>query len=81
MTKKAKEKEEGPERFDQHMEKLRTIVERLEQGDLSLNESLKLFEEGISLARRSFEILDYSEGRVEELVATMERIPFGRTEE
>ena len=81
MTKKAKEKEEGPERFDQHLEKLRSIVDQMEQGDLNLDESLKLFEEGIGLARRLFEILNHSEGRVEELLETMERIPFGKVEE
>ncbi len=81
MTKKTKEKEEGPERFDQNMEKLRTIVDRMERGELNLDESLKLFEEGIGLARKLFEILDNSEGRVEELLESMERIPFGRAEE
>jgi exodeoxyribonuclease VII small subunit len=81
MTKKPKEKHEGPERFDQHMEKLRAIVDRMERGELNLDESLKLFEEGIGLARKLFEILDHSEGRVEELLESMERIPFGRAEE
>jgi exodeoxyribonuclease VII small subunit len=81
MTKKAKEKPEGPERFDEHMERLRTIVDRMERGELSLDESLKLFEEGIGLAGKLFEILDRSEGKVEELLESMERIPFGRTEE
>jgi len=81
MTKKAKEKEEGSERFDQHMEKLRSIVDRMEQGDLSLDDTLKLFEEGIGLSRRLFDILNRAEGRVEELLETMERVPFGRLEE
>ncbi len=80
MKKKAKE-EEGPERFDQQLEKLRSIVERLEQGDLSLDDSLKLFEEGVGLARSLFDILNRTEARVEELLATMERIPFSPSEE
>jgi exodeoxyribonuclease VII small subunit len=63
------------------MEKLRAIVDRMERGELNLDESLKLFEEGIGLARKLFEILDHSEGRVEELLESMERIPFGRAEE
>ena len=81
MTKKAKEKVEGSEQFDRHMEKLRSIVDKMEQGDLSLDDSLRLFEEGIGLARRLFDILNRAEARVEELLETMERIPFGRAEE
>jgi exodeoxyribonuclease VII small subunit len=78
MVKKAKEKEPGPEHFDQHLERLKTIVEKIEHGGLSLDESLKLFEEGIGLSRRLFEILNRAEGKVEELLAAMEKIPFDR---
>jgi len=81
MMKKAREKEEGPENFDKHLEKLRLIVDKMEQGGLSLDESLRLFEEGIGLSRRLFEILNRSEGRVEELLANMEKVPFDRPEE
>lgn len=81
MIKKAREKEEGSEHFDQQLGKLRSIVEKMEQGDLSLDDSLKLFEEGIGLARRLFDILNRSEGKVEELLETMDRVPFGRVEE
>jgi exodeoxyribonuclease VII small subunit len=80
-VKKGREKEEGAEHFDQLLERLRSIVEKIEQGGLSLEESLKLFEEGIGLSRRLFEILNRSEGRVEELLATMEKIPFTHAEE
>lgn len=79
--KKAKEKEEGVEQFDEQLERLRSIVEKMEQGGLSLDQSLKLFEEGIGLARRLFDMLNRSEGRVEELLANLERIPFSRGEE
>jgi exodeoxyribonuclease VII small subunit len=79
--KKAKEREEGPEEFDHCQERLRVIVETIEQGGLSLEESLKLFEEGVALSRRLFDILNRSEGRVEELLATMDRAPFERAEE
>lgn len=79
--KKTRETGEGPEHFDALLEKLRSIVDKMEHGGLSLSESLKLFEEGISLSRRSFEILNYSEGRVEELLQTMEKIPFTKGDE
>jgi len=45
--KKAKDKEETPEPFDEQLDHLRSVVEKMEQGGLSLDESLKLFEEGI----------------------------------
>ncbi len=80
-SKKPKEKEEGPEKFELHLERLRSIVERMEQGDLKLDESLKLFEEGVDLSRRLMDILNRSEGRVEELLETMEKVAFGRAEE
>jgi exodeoxyribonuclease VII small subunit len=79
--KKPKEYEESVEHFDQHLERLRAIVEKMEQGGLGLDESLKLFEEGIQLSRRLFDMLNRSEGRVEELLATMEKVPFTRADE
>jgi exodeoxyribonuclease VII small subunit len=79
--KKAKEKEAGLENFDANLEKLRSIVDKMEQGGLGLEESLKLFEEGIGLSGKLFETLNHSEGRVEELLSTMDRIPFRGSEE
>ncbi|MFH1117978.1 MAG: exodeoxyribonuclease VII small subunit [Pseudomonadota bacterium] len=81
MVKKAGKKDEAPENFDTELEKLRNIVEKMEHGGRSLDESLGLFEEGIGLSRRLFDILNHSEGRVEELLAGMEKIPFNRGEE
>ncbi|MBM4326650.1 MAG: exodeoxyribonuclease VII small subunit [Deltaproteobacteria bacterium] len=81
MTRKGKDQEEGAEQFDRDLDQLRSIVEKLEQGDLSLHESLELFEKGIALGRNLLEILNRAEGRVEELLATMERVPFGDTDE
>ncbi|MFC1834961.1 exodeoxyribonuclease VII small subunit [Thermodesulfobacteriota bacterium] len=81
MPKKIKQKEEGAEHFDEQLDELRNIVDKLEQGDLNLDQSLKLFEEGVGLARGLFEVLNRSEGRVEELLATMETVPFSRSEE
>jgi len=79
--KKPIDKEESPEHFDTQLEQLRALVERMEHGGLSLDESLKLFEEGIGLSRNLFKLLNQAEGKVEELLATMERAPFSRGEE
>lgn len=54
--------------FDQILERLRYVVSCLEQGNLSLEQSLMAFEEGVRLSRRGSEILDAAERRVEILV-------------
>lgn len=54
--------------FDQVLDRLKGVVDRLEHGNLSLEESLKTFEEGIGLARRGHGLLDAAEQRVEVLV-------------
>lgn len=67
--------------FDSGLEKLKAIVEKMENGGLGLQESLKLFEEGVGVSRQLFEILNSSEGKVEELLADLERVPFSRSED
>ena len=53
------------EGFDSILERLRGVVEKLEAGSLSLEESLAVFEEGVALSRRGSTILDAAEKRVE----------------
>jgi exodeoxyribonuclease VII small subunit len=57
------------ERFDDLLGRLRGVVEKLESGNLSLEDSLKFFEEGIELCRRGAGILDSAERKVEVLLA------------
>jgi exodeoxyribonuclease VII small subunit len=54
--------------FEESLRKLQTIVDQLEKGDLSLEESLKLFEEGVSLSAVCKKELDAAEGKVQMLV-------------
>jgi exodeoxyribonuclease VII small subunit len=54
--------------FEESLKKLETVVDQLEKGDLSLEESLKLFEEGVSLSTSCKRELDVAEGRVEMLI-------------
>lgn len=54
--------------FDELLERLRGVVERLEGGKLSLEESLAAYEEGVTLTRQGHTILDKAEKRVELLV-------------
>jgi exodeoxyribonuclease VII small subunit len=54
--------------FEDAIRRLGHIVEQLERGDLPLETSLRLFEEGIGLARISQRRLDDAERRIEELL-------------
>lgn len=54
--------------FEASLGKLELIVTQLEEGDLSLEESLKLFEDGVKLSRECQERLDQAERRIEVLL-------------
>jgi exodeoxyribonuclease VII small subunit len=54
--------------FEESLKKLETIVDKLEKGDLSLEESLKLFEEGVGLSAACKKELEEAEGKVELLI-------------
>jgi exodeoxyribonuclease VII small subunit len=54
--------------FDRLLQRLRAVVSLLETGNLSLEDSLRVYEEGVGLARRGHELLDGAEKRVELLV-------------
>jgi len=56
------------ESFESSLEKLEEIVEMLEEPDLPLDKSLKLFEDGIKQARFCEARLREAEGKVEKLI-------------
>jgi len=58
----------GPS-FEEATRRLAQIVAELEGGDLPLDRSLELFEEGVRLARGAEDRLDRAERRIEELLA------------
>ena len=58
----------APVSFEDGIKRLSEIVQTLERGDLPLEESLQLFEEGVGLSRASQERLDSAQKRVEELL-------------
>jgi exodeoxyribonuclease VII small subunit len=58
--------------FEEAIQRLGSIVEQLEAGDLPLEQSLALFEEGVRLTRLSQTRLDAAERRVEELLSVVE---------
>jgi len=54
--------------FEDSLKKLENVVAQLEQGDLALEDSLKLFEEGIGLSTACKRELDAAEGKVQMLL-------------
>jgi exodeoxyribonuclease VII small subunit len=54
--------------FEQSMRELEGLVERLEQGDLPLEEALKLFERGVALTKTCQVALKAAEQKVEILL-------------
>lgn len=58
--------------FEEAIQRLGEIVEKLEGGELPLEDSLALFEEGVRLTRLSQARLDVAERRIEELLAVTE---------
>ena len=61
--------------FEAALGELEMIVNQLEEGDLSLEESLKLFEEGVKLSRECQQRLAQAERRIEVLLRDAEGNP------
>ena len=59
--------EENAPVFENVLEKLEDLVQRLETGGLSLDEALKLYEEGVALTRVGNQLLEGVERRIIEL--------------
>jgi exodeoxyribonuclease VII small subunit len=56
------------EKFEEMLEKLENIVHRMEEGNMTLEESLVAFEEGIKLSRMCAKKLDEAQRKVEILL-------------
>ena len=54
--------------FEKKLDRLEEIVHSMEEGDLSLDNSLKLFEEGVKLSRKCHEQLGKAEQKVKLLL-------------
>ena len=68
MANKPTADEATPPRFDDILARLRALVERLEGGNLPLEDGLRFFEEGMELCRQGAAVLDKAEKRVEVLL-------------
>lgn len=50
--------------FEENLKKLEEIVSKLEKGDTPLEESIKMFEEGVGLTKLLQKTLDDAEGKI-----------------
>lgn len=60
--------------FEESIEKLSKVVDELESGNLNLEDSIKKFEEGMSLSKKCNDILEDAEKRITILIKKDEKI-------
>lgn len=56
--------------FEEQLTQLEAVVDRLERGELTLEESVRLFEDGVRLSNACKSELDAAEGRIQVLLET-----------
>ena len=54
-------------KFEKAMTRLENIIEELERGDLDIDKSLEIFEEGIKMSRLCSKKLNEAEAKIEKL--------------
>jgi exodeoxyribonuclease VII small subunit len=60
--------EDSLAKFEECLQRLETVVKEMERGDLPLEQSLKLFEEGVALSGSCQKELEEAEGKIEILI-------------
>lgn len=61
------------ESYETMMEKLEDIVDKMDSKELSLDESLKKYEEGIKLCNKLYKVLNEAEGKIKLLTESGEK--------
>ena len=61
--------------FESNMQRLEQIVRAMERGDVALEESLKLFQEGTELVRSCGKLLDEAELQVKKVMTAADGTP------
>lgn len=61
--------------FESNMQRLEQIVRAMERGDVALDESLKLFQEGTELVRTCSKLLDDAELQVSKVLTAVDGSP------
>jgi exodeoxyribonuclease VII small subunit len=70
VVKKTCSERSEPKNFEKAMKRLEEIVQQLEEGELPLEKSLKMFEEGINLSKFLTQKLTESDAKVQKLIKT-----------
>lgn len=66
---------QGNQSFEQNMARLEQIVRAMERGDVALEESLKLFQEGTELVRSCNKLLDEAQLQVKKIMSAPDGSP------
>ncbi|MEW9093703.1 MAG: exodeoxyribonuclease VII small subunit [Clostridiaceae bacterium] len=61
------------ESYEGLLEKLETIVESMDKEELSLDDSMKKYEEGINICNKLYKILNEAEGKIKILTENGEK--------
>ena len=61
--------------FEENMQRLEQIVRAMERGDVPLEESLKLFQEGTTLVERCGKLLDEAELQIKKVATSADGSP------
>ena len=61
--------------FEENLQRLEQIVRAMERGDVALEESLKLFQEGTDLVRRCGKLLDDAQLQVQKVMTAPDGSP------
>ncbi|OSB13307.1 exodeoxyribonuclease VII small subunit [Clostridium botulinum] len=56
--------EKKKESFENMLEKLETIVDSMDNGEITLEDSMKSYEEGIKLCNKLYKVLKDAEGKI-----------------
>lgn len=67
--------------FEENNKKLSEIIKKLEKENLGIEESTKLYEEGVKLAKDSYKILNESKGKVTILKEELDKLQIDDEEE
>ena len=69
---KSTKQQQPPPTFEESLRRLEEIVQKLEQGSLSIDDSLKMYEEGITLSKACMKKLTEAEIKLKKLGKDME---------
>jgi exodeoxyribonuclease VII small subunit len=67
-------------KFEEQVSQLEEIAKKLESDDISLEESVKLYEEGVAVAKRCISILNENKAKIKDLSAQLNALTADETD-